>query len=439
MDSTDLERKGITILAKKPPSVTASSDQHRRHARARDFGRKVECELTMVDGVLLLVDASKDRCPRRVVLKKALESPLKVILVIDKMDPPEPDLAVLNKICSCSSNSAPRTTGGVPGHLCGQRARASAPARPRLPRTSYLVDALHKHIPAQTFGTASCRHSSPTSMLRPYVGRLALCRVRTARSAGQEVAWCRADGTIEPPRSPSSTSPRRSTRRGGSAGPGEIVAVAGINEITIGETLADPDDPAAAGHPRRRALALDDDRHQHVAARGQGREEADRAPVKARLDQEVVGNVSIRVLDAIARAWEVQGRGELQLAVLVEVMRREGFELTVGKPKVVTREIGGKCASRWSASPSIARGVPRRGHAAARAPQGPDGEHGQPRHRMDPHRAPGTGPRSDRFRTEFLTETRGPGSSTTCSRATSPGTASSGRGRLARSSPIARA
>ncbi len=191
----------------------------------------------------------------------------------------------------------------------------------------------------------------------PYVGRLALCRVRhgTIRR-GQPVAWCRADGTIEPAKIAELYVTEALDRvEADEAGPGEIIAVAGIAEITIGETLADPDDPRPLPVTRVDEPSLSMTIGINTSPlSGRDGDKLTARLVKSRLDQEVVGNVSIRVLDTERpELWEVQGRGELQLAILVEMMRREGFELTVGKPQVVTRDDRRHgCTSRWSASRS---------------------------------------------------------------------------------------
>jgi GTP-binding protein len=246
----------------------------------------------------------------------------------------------------------------------------------------------------------------------PYVGRLALCRVRNGTiRKGQTVAWCRPTAPSSGPRSASCTSPRTSTGSRRVRRPGRDHRRRRHPEITIGETLADPTTPAAAGHHRRRAQPVDDHRRQHLAAGRQGRQDKLTARlVKARLDAELVGNVSLRVLPTERPdAWEVQGRGELQLAVLVEMMRREGFELTVGKPQVLTRRSTARSTSPSTGSPSTCPRTTSARHPAARRAQGPPRADRQPRHRLGAPRLPRAGPGLIGFRTEFLTETRGTG------------------------------
>ena len=246
-----------------------------------------------------------------------------------------------------------------------------------------------------------CRRSSPTSTPRPYVGRLALCRVRSGTlRKGRPVAWCRADGTIERARIAELYITDALDRvPADEAGPGEIVAVAGIPEITIGETLADPDDPRPLPviHIDDPSLSMTIGINTSPLAGQEGTSLTARL-VKNRLDAELVGNVSIRVLPTERPdTWEVQGRGELQLAVLVEMMRREGFELTVGKPQVLTREIDGVVHEPVDrAHRRRARGVHGRDHPAARPAQGADGADRQPRHRLGAPRLPRAGARADR-------------------------------------------
>ena len=277
----------------------------------------------------------------------------------------------------------------------------------------------------------------------PYVGRLALCRVHhgTIRK-GQQVAWCRADGEVERAKVTELYVTEALDRVDAEeAGPGELIAVAGIPDVTIGETLADPDDPRPLP-----VIGIDEPSLAMTIGintsplSGQDGDKLTAAIVKQRLDQELVGNVSLRVLPTERpEVWEVQGRGELQLAVLVELMRREGFELTVGKPQVVTREVDGKVHEPVErALDRRARGVHRRRHAAARAAQGPHRADGQPRHRLGADGVPRAGPRADRLPDRVPDrDARHRASCTTSSTATSRGTASCARDRRAASSPTA--
>jgi GTP-binding protein len=358
MDSMDLEReKGITILAKNTAveyrGVKINIVDTPGHA---DFGGEVERGLSMVDGVLLLVDASEGPLPQtRFVLRKALEARLPVILVVNKVDRPDARIAeVVHEVEELFLDlDADVDQLDFPIVYCVARDGRASLERPAdgvgLPEGTTLqplFDLLLERIPAPTYDPDVPLQALVTNLdASPYVGRLALCRVRSGHiRKGQQVAWCRVDGSIERAkvtelyvtdaleRVPADT-----------AGPGEIVAIAGIPEITIGETLADPDDPRPLPviHIDEPSLSMTIGINTSPLAGQEGTALTARL-VKARLDQELVGNVSIRVLPTDRPdAWEVQGRGELQLAVLVEMMRREGFELTVGKPQVLTREIDG--------------------------------------------------------------------------------------------------
>ena len=306
----------------------------------------------MVDGVLLLVDASEGPLPQtRFVLRKALESKLPVILVVNKVDRPDARIAevvdeVYELFIDLDADSEQIDfpivyTNAKDGWASMEEGVEGTDLLP-------LLDLMLERIPAPTYDPDHPLQAHVTNLdASPYVGRLALCRVRngTIRS-GQQIAWCRADGTIERA-TVSELYVTEALERvpAEEAGPGEIIAVAGIEEVTIGETLADPDGPAAAaGDHRRRAVALDRARHQHLAAgRAKSGSKLTARQIRDRLDAELIGNVSIRVNDTERPdAWEVQGRGELQLVVLLEMMRREGFELTAGQPRVLTREIDGK-------------------------------------------------------------------------------------------------
>jgi GTP-binding protein len=353
LDSMDLEReKGITILAKNTAvrfgDVKVNIVDTPGHS---DFGGEVERALTMVDGVLLLVDASEGPLPQtRFVLRKALEARLPVILVVNKVDRPDARIdEVVNEVYELFLDlDADERQIEFPIVYCNARAGRAGLAPDELADDLRpLFDVLLAHIPAPVYEEGHPLQAHVTNLdASPYVGRLALCRVREGTiRRGQQVAWCRADGRIERAKvTELYVSEALDRVDAAEAGPGELVAVAGIPEVTIGETLADPDDPRplpviGVDEP---SLAMTIGINTSPLA-GQDGDRLTASMVEARLAQELIGNVSLRVL-ATARpdAWEVQGRGELQLAVLVELMRREGFELTVGKPQVVTRELDGK-------------------------------------------------------------------------------------------------
>ncbi len=353
MDSTDLEReKGITILAKNTSvrhgDVKLNIIDTPGHA---DFGGEVERGLTMVDGVLLLVDASEGPLPQtRFVLRKALEAKLPVILVVNKVDRPDARIGeVLDEVYELFLDlDATEDQIEFPIVYCNAKAgQASLTEGVEGENLKPLLDLLVETIPPPSYEPDHPLQALVTNLdASLYVGRIALCRVRhgTIRK-GQAVAWCRADGKIERAQIGelyvTDALDRVETAE---AGPGEIIAIAGIPDITIGETLADLDDPrplpvTSVDEP---SLSVTIGINTSPLA-GQDGSRLTARQVRARLDQELVGNVSIRVNDTERPdAWEVQGRGELQLAVLVELMRREGFELTVGQPQVVTREVDGK-------------------------------------------------------------------------------------------------
>jgi GTP-binding protein TypA/BipA len=421
MDSMDLEReKGITILAKN------TSVRHRGvklniidtpgHS---DFGGEVERGLTMVDGVLLLVDASEGPLPQtRFVLRKALEAHLPVILVVNKVDRPDARIAdVIDEVYQLFLDlDATEEQIEFPIVYCNARA-GQASLTESEPGTDLgpLLDLLLERIPAPVYDTDHPLQALVTNLdASPYVGRLALCRVRhgTIRR-GEPVAWCRANGTIERAQIAelyvTDALDRVETDE---ASAGEIIAIAGIAEVTIGETLADPDDP------RPLPVITVDEPSLSVTIgvntsplAGQEGTKLTARQIRARLDQELVGNVSLRVHDTDRpEVWEVQGRGELQLAILVELMRREGFELTVGQPQVLTREIDGRLNEPVE---HLAIDVPedyvgvvtqllalRKGRLEQMV------NHGTGWVRME-YRVPARGLIG--FRTEFLTETRGTG------------------------------
>ena len=421
LDSTDLEReKGITILAKNTAvrhgDLKINIVDTPGHA---DFGGEVERGLTMVDGVLLLVDASEGPLPQtRFVLRKSLEARLPVILVVNKVDRPDARTAkVVDEVYQLFLDlDADEHQIEFPILYADARAGRCGPDPASLPEDlEPLFDALRTHIPAPSYEEDHPLQALVTNLdASPYVGRLALCRVRQGTiRRGQAVAWCRADGTIEPAKIAELYVTEALDRvEAEEAGPGEIVAVAGIDEITIGETLADPDDPRPLPVTKVDEPSLSMTIGINTSPlSGRDGDKLTARQVKSRLDQEVVGNVSIRVLDSDRPdRWEVQGRGELQLAVLVEVMRREGFELTVGKPQVVTREIDGRLHEPMERvaidAPEEYLGVITQLLALRRGRMENMVNHGTGWIRMD-HLVPARGLIG--FRTEFLTETRGTG------------------------------
>jgi GTP-binding protein len=421
MDSMDLEReKGITILAKNTAvpygDVKLNIVDTPGHA---DFGGEVERGLTMVDGVLLLVDASEGPLPQtRFVLRKALESRLPVILVVNKVDRPDARIAeVVDEVYELFLDlDADESQIEFPIVYTNAKAGwASLEAGVEGTDLTPLLDLMVQTIPAPEYEEGHALQAQVTNLdASPYVGRLALCRVRQGHIAqGERVAWCRADGTIETVTISNLYITENLDRvDAAEAGPGEIIAVAGIPEITIGETLADLEDP----HPLP-VIAVDEPSLSVTIGintsplAGQDGKKLTARQVKARLDQELVGNVSIRVLDTERPdAWEVQGRGELQLAVLVEIMRREGFELTVGQPQVVIREIDGtdhEPVERLAIdTPEDYVGVITQMMALRKGRLEQMVNHGTGWVRMD-YLVPARGLIG--FRTEFLTETRGTG------------------------------
>ncbi|MGH9279895.1 MAG: translational GTPase TypA, partial [Acidimicrobiales bacterium] len=316
-----------------------------------DFGGEVERALTMVDGVLLLVDASDGPQPQtRFVLRKTLEAGLPVILVLNKVDRPDARIPeVIDEVYELFLDlDADHHQIEFPIVYCNARAGVAStdphdPGRDLQP----LFDLLVSHIPAPEYEDGHPLQALVTNLDRsPYLGRLALCRVRNGTiKRSQAVAWCRADGSVERVKVNELYVTEGLDRvAADEAGPGEIIAVAGLADVTIGETLADADDPRplpfiAVDEP---SMSMTVGVNTSPLAGREGSKLTARQ-LKTRLDAELVGNVSIRVLPTERPdTWEVQGRGELQLAVLVETMRREGFELTVGKPQVVTREIDGR-------------------------------------------------------------------------------------------------
>jgi GTP-binding protein len=421
LDSMDLEReKGITILAKNTAvhyrDVKINIVDTPGHA---DFGGEVERGLTMVDGVLLLVDASEGPLPQtRFVLRKALEAKLPVILVVNKVDRLDARIAeVVDEVYELFLDlDATEEQIEFPIVYCNAKAgRASLDETTLADDLAPLLDLLLEHIPAPAYESDHPLQAHVTNLdASPYVGRLALCRVRhgTIRR-GQPIAWCRADGDVERAVVGELYVTEALERvEAEEASAGEIIAVAGIPEVTIGETLADPEDP------RPLPVITVDEPSLSVTIgvntsplAGQEGDKLTARQIRARLDQELVGNVSLRVdITDRPEVWEVQGRGELQLAVLVELMRREGFELTVGQPQVLTREIEGRVhepVERLAIDvPEDYVGVVTQLLALRKGRLEQMVNHGTGWVRME-YLVPARGLIG--FRTEFLTETRGTG------------------------------
>jgi GTP-binding protein len=421
MDSGDLEReKGITILAKNTSvqrgDVKINIIDTPGHA---DFGGEVERGLTMVDGILLLVDASEGPLPQtRFVLRKALEKRLPVVLVVNKVDRPDARVEeVVNEVYELFLDlDATESQIEFPiVYAVARDGRAGLEPDALADNLDPLFETLLETIPPPSYDPEHPLQALVTNLdASAYVGRLALLRVRhgTLRK-GQQIAWCRANGTIENARVTELFITQALDRvPADEAGPGEIVALAGLPEVTIGETIADPEDPrplpvTAVDEP---SLSITIGINTSPLAGTEGTR-LTASQVKQRLDQELVGNVSLRVLPTLRPdTWEVQGRGELQLAVLAEIMRREGFELTIGKPEVLVREIDGK---RHEPVERVAIDVPedyvgvvtqllalRKGRMQQMV------NHGTGWARME-YLVPARGLIG--FRTEFLTETRGAG------------------------------
>jgi GTP-binding protein TypA/BipA len=373
----------------------------------------------MVDGVLLLVDASEGPLPQtRFVLRKALEARLPVILVVNKVDRPDARIAeVVDEVYELFLDlDADESQIEFPIVYCNARAGRAAPDPDALADDlTPLMDLLLEHIPPPRHDPDHPLQAHVTNLdASPYVGRLALCRVRNGTiRRGETIAWCRADGTIEPARVGELYVTEALDRvEADEAGAGEIIAVAGLADVTIGETLADRDEPRPLP-----VITVDEPslsvtigiNTSPLAGRDGSRLTA--RQLRARLDAELVGNVSLRVGDTERPdAWEVQGRGELQLAVLVELMRREGFELTVGQPQVITRSLDGVLSEpveRLAIDiPEDYVGVVTQMLALRKGRLEQMVNHGTGWVRMEylvPARA------LIGFRTEFLTETRGTG------------------------------
>jgi GTP-binding protein len=421
MDSNELEReKGITILAKNTAvrygDVIFNIVDTPGHA---DFGGEVERALAMVDGVLLLVDASEGPLPQtRFVLRKTLEAHLPVILVINKVDRPDARIAeVIDEVYELFID-LDASDHHIEFPIVYTNARAGWASLEEGVEGSDLkplCELILERIPAPEYEEGHPFQAMVTNLdASPYVGRLAICRVRNGSiKRGQQIAWCRIDGTIEKAKITELYMTEALTRvDAAEAGPGDIISIAGFADITIGETLADPDDPRplpplVVDEP---SLAMTVGINTSPLSGADGQKLTARQ-VENRLNQELVGNVSLRVLPTERPdAWEVQGRGELQLAVLVETMRREGFELTVGKPQVVTREINGKVHEPVEALtidvPEDYVGVVSQLIALRKGRMEQMINHGTGWVRMD-FRVPARGLIG--FRTEFMTETRGTG------------------------------
>ncbi len=433
MDSMDLEReKGITILAKNTAvryrgaaapdgGLTINIIDTPGHA---DFGGEVERGLEMVDGVLLLVDASEGPLPQtRFVLRKALAKRLPVILVINKVDRSDARIAEVvdetyELFFDLDADSEQIDFPVIYASARAGRASRTRPADGEMPADADLTclfQAIIDTVPAPAYDDAAPLQAHVTNLdSSPYLGRLALCRVHNGTiSKGQNLVLCRSDGSQERVKISELLMTEALDRvPAAQAGPGDIIAVAGIPDITIGETLADPADPRPLP-----VITVDEPSISMTIGintsplAGQSGSKLTARLVKNRLDAETVGNVSIKLLDTERPdTWEVQGRGELQLAVLVELMRREGFELTVGKPQVVTRTIKGKLCEPMERltidAPEEYLGVITQLLALRKGRMEQMVNHGTGWVRLE-YLVPARGLIG--FRTEFLTETRGTG------------------------------
>ncbi len=448
MDSNDLEReKGITILAKNT-AVSYSGVHAVEHGDGgpitinvidtpghADFGGEVERGLSMVDGVVLLVDASEGPLPQtRFVLRKALESNLPVVLLVNKTDRPDARIDEViaesqDLLLGLASDMADEHPDldldailDVPiVYASGRNGAASwnKPENGTLPDNDDLeplFDAILKHIPAPTYDDDAPLQAHVTNLdASPFLGRLALLRVFNGTiKKGQTVAWVKHDGSVHNVKVTELLITKALDRfPTESAGPGDIVAVAGFEDITIGETLADANDvrplPTITVDDPAISMTIGTNTSPMIG-KVKGHRLTARM-VKDRLDRELVGNVSIKLVD-IGRpdAWEVQGRGELALAILVEQMRREGFELTVGKPQVVVRQVNGKVHEPFEHltidSPEEYLGAITQLLAARKGRMESMSNHGTGWVRME-FIVPSRGLIG--FRTEFLTITRGAG------------------------------
>ncbi len=426
MDSMDLEReKGITILAKNTSihrgNQIVNIIDTPGHA---DFGGEVERGLEMVDGVILLVDASEGPLPQtRFVLRKALEKNLPVILVINKVDRPDsriPEVVdeAYGLFMDLDANDDQIEFPVVYASAKAGRASMNRPENGVMPdreNLDALFEVIFSTIPAPVYHEGAPLQAHVTNLdSSPYLGRLALCRIREGViKKGESVMWMKTDGTSERVKIAELLITDGLERVPAlEAGPGDIVAIAGIETITLGETLADLEKPHAL------PLIIVDEPSISMTIgintspiAGQEGKLLTARQVKNRLDAELIGNVSLRVVNTDRPdTWEVQGRGELQLAVLVEIMRREGFELTVGKPQVVVKMVDGKLQEpmeRLSIDiPEDYLGVVTQLMALRKGRMEQMVNHGTGWIRMD-YKVPSRGLIG--FRTEFLTETRGTG------------------------------
>lgn len=435
MDSNDLEReKGITILAKNTAvkyhpkdggdPITINIIDTPGHA---DFGGEVERGLSMVDAVVLLVDASEGPLPQtRFVLRKALAAKMPVILCINKTDRPDSRIAeVVDETYDLFLDlDADEDQIEFPiVYACARDGVASLtkPEDGTVPPDSDNLEpffnTILSHVPAPEFDADAPLQAHVTNLdADNFLGRIALCRVEQGElRKGQTVTWIKRDGTMSNVRITELMMTEALTRKPAEvAGPGDICAVAGFPDIMIGETLADPENPVAlplitVDEPAI-SMTIGTNTSPLVGKGGKGHKVTARQ-VKDRLDRELIGNVSLRVLDTERPdAWEVQGRGELALAILVEQMRREGFELTVGKPEVVTKKIDGKTyepIERMTIdSPEEHLGAITQLMATRKGRMETMTNHGSGWVRME-WIVPSRGLIG--FRTEFLTQTRGTG------------------------------
>lgn len=433
MDSMDLEReKGITILAKNTAvrhqmtdgrEVTINIIDTPGHA---DFGGEVERGLEMVDGVVLLVDASEGPLPQtRFVLRKALAKKLPLIVVVNKVDRSDARISAVveetyDLFMDLLDDDAADALDFPIVYASAKAGRASLaqPADGGMPDSENLeplFETILENVPAPSYEEGATLQAHVTNLdASPYLGRLALCRVVAGKlRRGQQVAWCRHDGSVQNVKLTELLMTEALDRvPAEQAGPGDIVAIAGIPEITIGETLSNPNDPKPLPliHVDEPSISMTIGINTSPLAGKSGKQLTARL-VKARLDQELIGNVSIRVKPTDRPdTWEVQGRGELQLAVLVEMMRREGFELTVGKPQVMTRVVDGKVHEPIERltidAPDEFVGVITQLMGLRRGRMEQMVNHGTGWVRME-FLVPARGLIG--FRTEFLTETRGTG------------------------------
>ncbi|MCO1576999.1 translational GTPase TypA [Crossiella sp. SN42] len=442
MDSGELEReKGITILAKNTAVkrhtaegvMTINVVDTPGHA---DFGGEVERGLAMVDGVVLLVDASEGPLPQtRFVLRKTLAAGLPVILVVNKVDRPDARISEVveethDLLLELASDldaegvehldmSAVLDLPVVYASARAGKASLEQPADGGLPdaeNLDVLFDVLLEHVPPPTGDAEAPLRALVTNLdASAFLGRIALCRIHAGKiRKGEWVSWCREDGSTQKVKITELLITEALERVPAEvASAGELVAIAGIPEITIGDTLADLDNPDPL--PRitvdQPAISMTIGVNTSPMAGRNGGDKLTARLVKARLDNELVGNVSVKVLPTERPdTWEVQGRGELALAILVEQMRREGFELTVGKPQVVTRTIDGQLCEPFERltvdTPEEHLGAVTQLLANRKGRMENMSGHGTGRIKLD-YVVPARGLIG--FRTEFLTETRGAG------------------------------